>query len=266
MGILCAASIWLAAGALASTRSSTTSVPAGEQAFGHVGCPAGQHVKSFGVTGDFDEYGNTQSDLPLELALTDSRHVVAGARSTAASHDGSFETRAVCSHIQALSDVSNSIDIGAGSQMSVKAKCPRGSAVRLGGFRQTIDAGGDPAFVMINGLERKSARTWKVAGVNFGSEAGHLASFAYCGDNPGHLHAVEKTRTLQSGHYGRATARCPRGSKFVMGGLRVQHYPDFYGDIYVTAMGPAERRGWSVKGFKYAPIAGHLTAIAYCRD
>jgi hypothetical protein len=149
--------------------------------------------------------------------------------------------------------------------MSVKAKCPRGSAVRLGGFRQTIGSTGDEPFVMINGLERTSGRTWKVAAVNLGNGAGRLTSFAYCGNSPGHLHAVEKTQTLVEGEYGRATAKCPRGSKFVMGGLHVQHYAEYFGDIYVTEMGPSGHRGWTVRGYKYAPVPGHLTAIAYCR-
>jgi hypothetical protein len=255
----------LAAGASAATRTGTTPVPGGEQKFGILACPAGTHVKSFGIQGQFAQYGEDESDLPVELALASSSHVVGGARSTAPSHDGSFETKAVCGHAGALSDVEENANVAPSTQQAVKAKCPRGSSVRLGGFRQTIGPeGGGGAFVMINGLERTSSRTWKVAGVNLSTVSGRLSSFAYCGDSPGRLHAVEKTRTLQSGHYGTATAKCPRGSRFVMGGLRVQHYADYFGDIYVTAMGPAGRRGWSVTGFKYAPMAGHLTAIAYC--
>jgi hypothetical protein len=222
-------------------------------------------VKSFGVAGDFAEYGESQSDLPVEIALASPRKVIAGARSTD-EHDGSFTTSVRCGRAPALREASKSIDVSPNEQASVKATCPRGSSVRLGGFRQTI---GSPhaagAFVMMNGLQRVRARVLKVSGINYGTETGRLGSFAYCGAPLHQVHAVETTRTADDGEYVTATARCPRGSRFVMGGLRVQHYASSQGDIYLTAMGPAGHRGWSVTGFKYAPVPGHLTAIAYCR-
>jgi hypothetical protein len=229
-----------------------------------VGCPTGRHVKAFGVTGQFAQYGEGPSDLPVELAMLNASHVIAGARSTD-QVNGSFQTLARCGHAPALSEVAEGEDVGVGIQKSVKATCPRGSALRLGGFRQELGTQdpGEP-FVMINGLERVSSRSWKVSAINLGAGAGRLTSFAYCGARVHHVHAVEKTVNVQDGHYGKATANCPRGSRFMMGGLRIQHYDTFQGDIYPTSMGPKGRRGWFVKGFKYQPVAGHLTAIAYC--
>ena len=268
IGSALVAAMALGATALASTRTTTTSVPAGTQQFGHVACPAGQHVKSFGIQGQFAQYGESESDLPLELALTDSSHVIGGARGTAASHDGSFDTTAVCGHARGLfatPESSEGTDVAAGEQKSVKAKCPRGSAVRLGGFRQELGPESGAGFVMTNGLSRVSARTWKVSAINLGDDSGRLNAFAYCGDPVRHVQAVRKTKTLSEGHYGTATARCPRGSKLLMGGLHIEHYESYFGDIYITAMGPSGNGGWSVRGFKYAPQIGHLTAIAYCK-
>jgi len=256
--------VCFAATAPASTRSSTTPVPAGAQAFGRVPCPSGQHVKGFGISGQFDEFGNSQSDLPVELALANPSHVIAGARSTD-EVAGSFDTTAACGNAPALSDEVEAGNVAAGVQTSIAAKCPRGSSVRLGGFRQEIGPASAPGgFVMINGLERTSSRTWKVSAINVGEDSGRLTSFAYCGAPVHHVHAVEDTVNVHTAEYGKATARCPRGSRFVMGGLRVQHYATYAGDIYITGMGPKGRRGWFVKGFKFQPFAGHLTAIAYC--
>jgi hypothetical protein len=263
LGLL-AVAICVGASASASTRTSSTNVPAGTQQFGRVACPSGQHVKSFGVEGQFAEFEDAESDLPVELALVNPSHVIAGARSTDTT-PGSFDTTAVCGHAPGLSGVAAGDDVAAGVQKSISAKCPRGSSVRLGGFRQEIGPVSTPgAFVMINGLERKRSRTWKVSAINVGDESGRLTAFAYCGAPVHDVHAVEKTKNVRSGHYGTATARCPRGMKFVTGGLRIQHYETYAGDIYVTAMGPAGRRGWTVTGFKFQPVSGHLTAIAYC--
>jgi hypothetical protein len=255
---------FLSGEAIASTRTSTTNVPAEGQEFGRVACPSGQHVRSFGVSGQFAEYGEGPSDLPVELAMTNPKHVIAGARSTD-EVNGSFETTAVCGHEPILPQSAVNGNVASGVQRSLKAKCPRGTSVRLGGFRQEIGPPTTPGpFVMINGLERSTGRTWKVSAVSLGDASGRLSAFAYCGLPVHHVHAVEKTKNVRPGHYGTATAKCPRGSRFVMGGLRVQHYETYAGDIYITAMGPAGRRGWSVTGFKYLPVKGHLTAIAYC--
>jgi hypothetical protein len=256
--------VLVGATAWATTRETTTQVPAEGQEFGRVACPSGQHVRSFGVSGQFAEYGEGPSDLPVELAMTNPKHVIAGARSTD-EVNGSFETTAVCGHEPILLQSVVSDNVASGVQRSLKAKCPRGTSVRLGGFRQEIGAPTTPGpFVMINGLERSSGRTWKVSAISLGDDSGRLSAFAYCGLPVHHIHAVEKTKNVRPGHYGTATAKCPRGSRFVMGGLRVQHYETYAGDIYITAMGPAGHRGWSVTGFKYLPVAGHLTAIAYC--
>jgi hypothetical protein len=268
IGLTAVAVVTLAAMALASTRSTTTHVPAGAQRFGHVGCPAGQHVRAFGIYGQFAQYGESESDLPLELALTDPSHVIGGARGTAASHAGSFDTFARCGHARGLFTTPASkegTDVAAGEQTSVKAKCPRGSAVRLGGFRQELGPDSSSPFVMTNGLQRTSSRTWKVSAINLGNATGHLSAFAYCGDPVRHVVVVTKSRTLEEGQYGTATAHCAHGSRLLMGGLHIQHYATYFDDIYVTAMEPTGPRSWSVTGFKYAPAPGHMTAIAYCR-
>jgi hypothetical protein len=70
---------------------------------------------------------------------------------------------------------------------------------------------------------------------------------------------------VATAHTRSTTARCPRGSRVAFGGLEVQHYDLGAGDISVIGLKRAAGRRWKVVGHKYQPLAGHLTAIAYCR-
>ena len=65
---------------------------------------------------------------------------------------------------------------GGGSKTSAKAKCPRGEAVVMGGFKQTPYNGGGP---YIRGLTRPDSRVWVATAWEF-DEPASLTAIAYC--------------------------------------------------------------------------------------
>ncbi len=65
---------------------------------------------------------------------------------------------------------------GGGSKTTAKAKCPRGEAVVMGGFKQTPYNGGGP---YIRGLTRPDSRVWVATAWEF-DEPASLTAIAYC--------------------------------------------------------------------------------------
>jgi hypothetical protein len=253
----------VAAGALASTRSTTTDLPPNTTKHATVECPAGTQVKSFGYEGKFDPKGETEQEMPTTLVRPKAASKVVAAAANVGPVAGSFRTFARCGREPSLERVKGGDLLAPEEQRSVVAKCPRGTSVRLAGF--TANVGTSGKFVAINGLERESARRLKVSALNTGTLTGQLAAYAYCAHGSPSVHAVKKTLNLADGQERTAVARCPHGEKLLMGGLEVQHYASGNGDIYVIGMKPAGRRGWSVTGQKLFTRIGHLTSIAYCR-
>jgi hypothetical protein len=82
-----------------------------------------------------------------------------------------------CADLPAPDAVTKTVDVPAGGKTSAIAKCPQGSHVVMGGFRQSVFDGGGP---YIRGLERPTRRNWKATTWEF-DDPESLTAIAYCG-------------------------------------------------------------------------------------
>ena len=59
-------------------------------------------------------------------------------------------------------------------------------------------------------------------------------------------------------------ASCPNGKGVLFGGVRSQHYGTGGGELQLSSMARAGKRGWKVGALKFGNIVGRLTSVAYC--
>ena len=85
---------------------------------------------------------------------------------------------AYCSrHAPRTTTAEKSSTVDASSGARVRARCGRGKRVAFGGYSADVN----DAFVVLHGLERTSARAFRVSALNGTSTAaGDLTAYAYC--------------------------------------------------------------------------------------
>ena len=164
-----------------------------------------------------------------------------------------------------LQAVSESEELGVEQNGSVGATCPAGTRVVSGGFASEFS---DPPvnfpFIELDASQRSGRRSWTSSGFNDGNAAGDLTSFAYCRDQT--LRAVRTTVPAPVGQFVTATAKCPRGTKVISGGIEASPI-DTVGDtpvLYVSESRRAGKRKWEASAFSDGNEAGELTATASC--
>jgi len=164
-----------------------------------------------------------------------------------------------------LQAVSDSDELGVEQHGSVGATCPSGTSVVSGGFASEFS---DPPvnfpFIELDASQRSGRRSWTSSGFNDGNAAGDLRSFAYCRDQT--LRAVRTTVPAPVGQLVTATAKCPRGTKVISGGVEASPI-DTVGDtpvLYVSESRRAGKRKWETSAFSDGNEAGELTATASC--
>ena len=154
--------------------------------------------------------------------------------------------------------------LGPGKRGSVTAKCPKGMYVAAGGFRSDIAASGTGALVYVDGLERVGAAKWRASAINDGSAPGKVEALAYCFPGSQTLTTVTKSVVIAPGNTGTVTASCPNGKGVLFGGVRSQHYGTGGGELQLSSMARAGKRGWKVGALKFGNVVGRLTSVAYC--
>jgi hypothetical protein len=147
----------------------------------------------------------------------------------------------------------------------VKAKCRQGTKVVSGGFAAEFS---DPPvnfpFIELDTSRRSGERTWRTSGFNDGNAAGELTSFAYCRDQG--IVSVRDTVSAPVGDFVTATAKCPRGTKVISGGLEGSPI-DLVGTtpvLYISESRRAGKRTWEGSAHSNGNEPGHLTAVANC--
>ena len=164
-----------------------------------------------------------------------------------------------------LQAVSESEELGVEQNGSVVATCPSGTRVVSGGFTSEFS---DPPvnfpFIELDAAQRSGRRSWTSSGFNGGNAAGDMRSFAYCRDQT--LRAVRTTVPAPVGQFVTATAKCPRGTKVISGGIEASPI-DTVGDtpvLYVSESRRAGKRTWEASAFSDGNEAGELSATASC--
>ncbi|HXF00561.1 MAG TPA: hypothetical protein VN458_09465 [Solirubrobacterales bacterium] len=95
-------------------------------------------------------------------------------------HSAPVTAIAYCSkHAPRTTTEKKTVTVESNDVARVKAKCGRDKRVAFGGYRADVTF--NDAFVSLHGLERTSARVWKVSAFNTnGTDAGQLTAYAYC--------------------------------------------------------------------------------------
>ena len=137
-------------------------------------CPRGSTVQ----LGGFTTSDNVAAPGEHDVNVDSMRRVTPRKwRVTAAGEVNSVLTAvAGCADLPAPSKVTESASLDGDGATAVKARCPRGKQVVMGGFRQAEWDGGP----YISALKRGSPRVWKAVTWE-SSETGTLTAIAYCG-------------------------------------------------------------------------------------
>ena len=249
-----------ATAAALTVHSGTVKVPPHKRGTVITTCPPPTRAMFLGLRATVEE----KAALELTSLGAGGRRAVASAINPERPGAGTLTVFAYCGSRPVRQTVAASTTVGPQTQASVTAVCPPKTSVLFGGFRAQIRPAPGPE-VMLNGLERVSARQWRVSAVNLEGPAGKLTAIAYC--TPGSPRLIARTKSVQV-PYGKTkavTASCPAGKTLALGGFRSTPYTDRFASIYPASLMRTASRAWTVSGHKFVPAIGKLTAIAYCR-
>jgi hypothetical protein len=165
------------------------------------------------------------------------------------------------------------VQIAGQTKGSAAAKCPKGMAVVMGGFHNTLAPDENPE-ALLTGLHRSlSGRIWTDSATNDASEAANATSIAYCGrkrtldpvTNTVGVPSATGPSTLPTS----VTAKCPRGQRVALGGVSTSIDPVFSlssDAVYLSQMRRTSKRSWKVSGLNLGgnTSTAPLTAVAYC--
>jgi hypothetical protein len=238
----------------------SVTIPPGKRATVIASCPPPTRAMFLGLKATVSE----QAALELTSLGAGGRRAVASAINPERPGKGTLTVLAYCGRRPALRTVSASTTVAKGAQASVTAVCPPKTSVAFGGFRATIRPAPGPE-VTLNGLERISARQWRVSAVNLEGPSGKLTAIAYCGAGSPRLVTSTDSIKVPYGKTKAVTASCPHGKTLALGGFHSTRYTDRFASIYPSSFVRTGARRWTVSGHKFVPIIGKLTAIAYCR-
>jgi hypothetical protein len=238
----------------------TVTIPAGRRGTVITTCPYPSRANFLGLKATVSE----NAALELTSLGAGGRRAVASAINPEGPGTGTLTVFAYCGSRPVLRTVSATTMVAKGVQASATAICPPRTSVIFGGFRAQVGRPPGPE-VTLNGLERVSARRWRVSAVNLEGPPGKLAAIAYCGRGSPRLIARTKSVKVPYGKTKAVTASCPTGRTLVLGGFRSTHYADRFASIYPASLVRTGTRTWTVSGHKFVPAIGKLTAIGYCR-
>ncbi len=238
----------------------TVKIPAGKRGTVITTCPYPSRANFLGLKATVSE----TAALELTSLGAGGRRAAASAINPERPGTGTLTVLAYCGGRPVLRTVSASTIVAKGVQASATAICPPRTSVIFGGFKSQIRSSPGPE-VTLNGLERVSARRWRVSAVNLEGPPGKLTAIAYCGRGSPRMIARTKSVKVPYGKTKAVTASCPAGKTLALGGFRSTHYTDRFASIYPASFVRAGSRTWTVSGHKFVPVIGKLTAIAYCR-
>lgn len=247
--------------------TTTNSVPVAENASAtaKATCATGKRATLGGFTTTLTEGGPYVH--PRSLVLSGRSTRAAGVNEQGpglGGGTGRVTAIAYCGTRRFLGKASAFNTIPPGARRSATALCPKNMYVAAGGFRADIAASGNGALVYVDGLERVSARKWRASAINDGSAPGKVEALAYCFPGSQSLKTVTKSVLVSPGNTGNATAKCPKGKTVLFGGVRSEHYGTEGGELQLSSMRRAGKRGWTVSALKFANVVGRLTSVAYC--
>jgi len=248
------------AAAAITIHSGTVKIPAGRRGTVITTCPYPSRANFLGLEATVSE----SAALELTSLGAGGRRAVASAVNPERPGTGTLTVFAYCGGRAVLRTIAASVAVAKGVQASATAICPPRTSVVFGGFRATVKPAPGPE-VILNGLERVTARRWRVSAVNLDGPPGKLTAIAYCGHGSPRLTARTKSVKVPYGKTQAVKASCPAGKTLVLGGFRSTHYTDRFASIYPSSFVRTGTRTWTVSGHKFVPVIGKLTAIAYCR-
>jgi hypothetical protein len=261
--------LWAAIGG-AATKSATTTLGVGEAGSTDVRCKKEQRVVGVNAVGEAEDlFGGGPAITLGEISRPGKRRAQA-AGTNVGSGSGDLTAIARCKRQPKSKPESKSITIPpAGMEVeveSVSTKCPRGKRIVFGGFRAEQRSASDPpgSIIVPTAARREGARRWTVEAFNLADgpdDSGELESLVYCGDVK-RTEAHTETEAVQPLEPGRATARCPRGTKLRYGGFEGATTPN--GAIFVSGLARTGGRTFQASGFAFSMTPLDLTAIAYC--
>jgi hypothetical protein len=153
-----------------------------------------------------------------------------------------------------------------GEEDGVTAKCKKGTQAVSGAFETDASLGAD-AYLIVSESRRRGRRGWSASAFNFVfGTTGDLISSAFCRDQK--LKRRSASVGVDGLELGRATAKCPKGTKVFSGGFDAEERnlngpsPNFF----IRTSRKVGRRRWEVAAFNNSGTQGDLAAYAYCGE
>jgi hypothetical protein len=255
--VVLAAPVWAY---VSSSKRSVTVPEHGHRAVTAV-CPRGQNVTFGGVIAQFD-VAHDAIAYPTGMRKTAAGKWSVYGSSLSTTRGSRLTAVAYCANVKPVITATKTVKVPEGRSGAATATCPAGTVVVGGGFNTRAF----PHFEDVKGMERRTARTWRVTILNITGGGTSLTAIAYCGHGAVPVLRAHAIR-IASGSGGTVRARCPAGMQLLFGGqvsaapgvaLRLPH-------VFPFSFRAESKTRWAVAAGNGGGAAGTLTALAYCR-
>ena len=228
-------------------------------------CPAGEHVTSGGVIGQFrPPVGNGPIMFPEGMRRTAGNKWTVYGWNNALFTGSRLTAVAYCDHGAVPAVAEQTVALPGGKVATAIAACPAGSVVVGGGYNSASSPGHLEIVVRLGLL---SARQWVVSMGNFRSAGTKLTAIAYCGHGVAPTEAAAAA-TLGAHKGGTVRVSCPSGTSVLFGGVAASSpgtSSKQFADLAPFSWTAADTKQWVVTGYNAGNLAGTLFAVAYCR-
>ena len=247
--------------AFVSSATRTVTVPKhGHRAVTAV-CPRGQNVVSGGAIAQFDVPHDAIA-YPTGMRKTAAGKWTVYGSSLSTTRGSRLTAAAYCAKVNPAITVTKTVKVKEGHTGAATATCPAGTVVVGGGFNTRAF----PHFEDVKGMERVTARTWRVTILNITGGGTTIMAIAYCAHGAVPIMRAHALK-IPSGGGGTVRARCPAGTQLLFGGevasapgvgVKVAH-------VFPFNFSAESKTRWAVAAGNGGGAAGTLTALAYCR-
>ena len=224
-------------------------------------CPRGQNVTSGGVIAQFD-VAHDAIVYPTGMRKTAAGSWSVYGSSLSTTRGSQLTAVAYCANVNPVITATKTVKVREGQSGAATATCPAGTVVVGGGFNTRAF----PHFEDVKGMERRTARTWRVTILNITGGGTSITAIAYCGHGAVPVMRAHAIR-IASGGGGTVRARCPAGTQLLFGG-EVSAAPGVavkLAHVFPFRFSAESKTSWAVAAGNGGGTAGTLTALAYCR-
>jgi hypothetical protein len=250
------------------TRSSTTTIAAGEGGAATATCKRGAKAVSGGFETEFFGVDTNFPFIPAESSRRSGPREWTSSGYNNGNGEGDLTSFAYC-RAQKIKSTSATVTIPVGQFETATATCPRGTRVISGGFEADpiIPGGGDTPVLRVSESQKVGNRSWEASAFSNGNLEGDLTAYVYCRDGK-RLKTKQASATLTQKtpdmDFKDIEARCKRKQRVVSGGFTSPPV-EAEATPRILSSRRVGKRSWGVAAFIGGTGATiDFTAYAYC--